>query len=131
MIFVDTGAWFARYVVEDMDHPAAVAWFKAPPDRLLTTDYIVDELLTLLKMRGYAEVDYAVGAPLIAGVACRLIYVEPTDVERAWVVFSTYRDKGWSFTDCVSRVVIERMDIKTACAFDEHFRQFGDITVVP
>ena len=56
MIFVDTGAWFARYVVEDIDHPAAVAWFETPPDRLLTTDYVVDELLTLLKMRGYAEV---------------------------------------------------------------------------
>ena len=39
MIFVDTGAWYARYVVEDIDHPAAVAWFNAPPDRLVTSDY--------------------------------------------------------------------------------------------
>ena len=89
MIFVDTGASYARYVVEDIDHPAAVAWFNAPPDRLLTTDYIVDELLTLLKVRGYAEIAYTMGAPLIAGEACRLLHVEAKDVMRAWVVFST------------------------------------------
>ena len=131
MIFVDTGAWYARYVVEDIDHPAAVAWFNAPPDRLLTTDYVIDELLTLLKMRGYPEIAYTIGAPLIAGEVCKLQHVEPKDVMRAWVVFSTFRDKGWSFTDCVSRAVIERLNIKTVCAFDEHFRQFGNVSVVP
>jgi predicted nucleic acid-binding protein len=131
VIFVDTGAWFARYVIEDVDHAKAVAWFKAPPDRLLTTDYVVDELLTLLKMRGYADIAFTVGAPLLAGAACQLEYVTPTDVERAWAIFSTFRDKGWSFTDCVSRGVMERLDIKIACAFDEHFRQFGNVTVVP
>jgi len=52
-------------------------------------------------------------------------------VAQAWQVFATYRDKGWSFTDCVSRVVIERLGIATAFAFDVHFRQFGTLTVVP
>ena len=41
------------------------------------------------------------------------------------------RDKEWSFTDCVSRAVIERLGITTAVAFDEHFRQFGTVIVVP
>jgi predicted nucleic acid-binding protein len=52
-------------------------------------------------------------------------------VADAWRVFSTYRDKGWSFTDCVSRVVMERLGITTAAAFDEHFHQFGMVAVVP
>jgi predicted nucleic acid-binding protein len=52
-------------------------------------------------------------------------------VERAWVFFSTFQDKGWSFTVCVSRVVMERLSIATACAFDVHFRQFGTVAVVP
>jgi predicted nucleic acid-binding protein len=58
VIFVDTGAWFARYVVEDADHAKATAWFAHAPDRLLTTDYVVDELLTLLKVRGYPDVSF-------------------------------------------------------------------------
>lgn len=131
MIFVDTGAWYARYIADDIDHAAALAWFANPPDRLLTTDYVLDELLTLLKQRGYADIAFAAGAPLISGAACQIEYVEPADIERAWIVFSTFRDKGWSFTDCTSRVVMERLKINTACTFDQHFREFGDFTIVP
>ena len=131
MIFVDTGAWYARYVADDVDHESAVQWFASVPDRLVTTDYVVDELLSLLKARGYSDIALAIGAPLIAGSACRLEYVEPPDVARAWIVFATYRDKEWSFTDCVSRVVMERLGVTTACAFDRHFREFGTVMVVP
>ncbi len=52
-------------------------------------------------------------------------------MKEAWKVFAAYQDKGWSFTDCVSRVVMERMGIVSAFAFDEHFRQFGTVHVVP
>jgi predicted nucleic acid-binding protein len=52
VIFVDTGAWFARFVPSDPDHPAARDWLDRDTKPLLTTDYIVDELLTLLKVRG-------------------------------------------------------------------------------
>ena len=131
MIFVDTGAWYARYVTEDVDHAAAVAWFANASDRLLTTDYVVDELLTLLKRRDYSDIAFAIGMPLIEGVACQLEYVRPDDVARAWIAFSTFRDKAWSFTDCISRVVMERLKIKTAFTFDHHFREFGNVTVVP
>jgi predicted nucleic acid-binding protein len=131
VIFVDTGAWFARYVVEDVDHALAVAWFSKPPDRLVTTDYVVDELLTLLKQRDCVDIALAVGAPLIEGAACRLEYLQPVDVARAWILFSTHRSHSWSFTDCTSRAVMERLGVKTACAFDQHFREFGTVTVVP
>lgn len=131
MIYVDTGAWFARYVTDDVDHPAAKRWFANVPDRLITTDYVVDELLTLLKVRGYSQIAYSVGEPLMSGAVCELEFVQPADIHAALKTFSTFRDKNWSFTDCVSRVVMERLAIITAAAFDEHFRQFGTITVVP
>lgn len=131
VIFVDTGAWFARYVQEDVDYRAATAWFSQIPDALATTDYVIDELLTLLKARGYANVAFAVGELLFSGVACHVEHVTSADVANAWGVFSAYRDKAWSFTDCVSRTVMKRLGIKIACAFDVHFRQFGDVQVVP
>lgn len=131
MIFVDTGAWFSRYVREDSDHAAAVAWFSSPGDILFTTDYIIDELLTLLKVRGHAEVAFAVGGAFLTGQACHLEFIQPVDVEKAWAIFSQRRDKGWSFTDCTSLAVMQRLNITTACAFDNHFRQFGNILVLP
>ena len=53
------------------------------------------------------------------------------DVFRAWQVYQDFEDKNWSFTDCVSRVVMERLGIQTAFALDDDFRQFGTVVVVP
>ncbi len=59
MIFVDTSAWYASVVPSDPNHAAAAAWLKENRLPLLTTDYVVDEILTLLKMRGRGEADAA------------------------------------------------------------------------
>jgi uncharacterized protein len=131
VIFVDTGAWYAWQVVQDADHPAAKNWFEHASGPLITTDYVIDELLTLLKARGHLEVAVDFGEWLLSERACTVEYVHRRDIARAWQVFSTYRDKGWSFTDCVSRAIIERLHISTAASFDDHFRQFGTLTVVP
>jgi predicted nucleic acid-binding protein len=131
VIFVDTGAWFAAFVPNDPDHHAADAWLEANRDPLVTTDYVVDELLTLLKMRGEYQRALLLGASLFAGDIATLVWVTPDDIRQAWTTFQRYQDKGWSFTDCVSRVVMQRLDIRTAFAFDADFRQFGTVTVVP
>ncbi|MGA2706280.1 MAG: PIN domain-containing protein [Isosphaeraceae bacterium] len=130
-IFVDTGAWFARFVPSDRDHSAAREWFEQNTYPLITTDYVIDEVLTVLKVRGEYQRALEVGPSLFNGDVCDLEWVTQADVRDAWKIFSTYRDKGWSFTDCVSRVVMERLLITTAVAFDEHFHQFGTVNVVP
>lgn len=48
MIFVDTGAWFAAIVPTDPNHERAAAFLAANREPLITTDYVVDETLTLL-----------------------------------------------------------------------------------
>lgn len=53
------------------------------------------------------------------------------DFTRAWRVFVQFSDKGWSFTDCTSKMIMERLSISTAFSFDEHFDQFGSIVRVP
>lgn len=93
-IFVDTGAWFARFVPSDPDHPAARDWFERNTRPLLTTDYVIDELLTVFKVRGEFPRALEVGPALFGGEVCRLEWVTQADVADAWRVFSTYRDKG-------------------------------------
>ena len=131
MIFVDTGAWFATFVPNDPDHAAADTWLGANVEPLVTTDYVVDELLTLLKIRGEFQRAMRIGASLFAGEIARIEWIMPDDVRQAWAIFQRYNDKDWSFTDCVSRVIMERLGIRTAFAFDDDFRQFGTMTVVP
>jgi predicted nucleic acid-binding protein len=131
LIFVDTGAWFAEFVPNDPDHAAADAWFLANSEPLVTTDFVLDELLTLLKIRGEYARALRLGEALRNGSIVQLEWVTRDDFDAAWTVFSTFRDKGWSFTDCTSRAVMQRLNIDTAFSFDAHFRQFGDINVVP
>jgi uncharacterized protein len=85
----------------------------------------------LLKIRGELERAIRLGEGILHGEAARLVWVTPADVEAAWRVFSRFRDKGWSFTDCTSRVLIERLSARAAFSFDDHFRQFGNVLVVP
>jgi uncharacterized protein len=131
VIFVDTGAWFATFVPSDSDHEAAKAWHTFNTEPLVTTDDVIDELLTLLRIRGEYQRALRLGQYLLREEICDLELVSPIDVQRAWHVFSTYQDKQWSFTDCVSHVVMGRLGLSTAFAFDEHFRQFGTVLVVP
>ena len=131
MIFVDTGAWFAAFVPNDADHEMARAWLATNTERLVTTDYVVDELLTLLKSRGEFQRAVRAGERIWQEEIVDLLWVSHDDVEEAWRVFRELQDKQWSFTDCVSRVVMQRLEVTHAFAFDEHFRQFGTVTVVP
>ncbi len=50
-VFVDTGAWFAYFVRRDPDHSSAREWARTNRQPLITSDYVIDELLTLLKVR--------------------------------------------------------------------------------
>ncbi len=131
MIFVDTGAWFASAVPDDARHVQAKRWLDSNSQPLLTTDYVVDETLTLLKARGFTSEAIEVGEMFFSGQLARLLYLTETDIQSAWSIFRRYRDKEWSFTDCTSKVIIERLGIQQAFAFDHHFRQFGSVTVVP
>src|SRR4051812_45450118 len=110
MIFVDTSAWFAISVPKDPNHHAAKRLLAATDSvHLVTTDYVLDEYLTLLKTRGQVQRLNQLGRQILEEVVCRIEWVTPSDVYKAWTIFDTYRDKGWSFTDCVSRAVMERL----------------------
>ncbi|HJH27476.1 MAG TPA: hypothetical protein C5S37_12125 [Methanophagales archaeon] len=57
----------------------------------------------------------------------KIVQVSREIEEKAWDIFERYDDKDFSFTDCVSFVVMREMGIKETFAFDEHFNQMGFI----
>jgi uncharacterized protein len=130
-VFVDTGAWFAYFVRRDPDHRAATEWMRRNRQPLVTMDYILDELLTLLKMHENYRVAVAAGEALREQRVARIEHVTIEDIARSWDVFRQYHDKDLSFTDCTSKVMMERLRLIYAFAFDNHFEQFGTVTRVP
>ena len=131
MIFVDAGAWFASTVPWDANHAAAVKWLSHNHESLVTTDYIVDETLTLLRIRKEPGRALAFGQQIFAGKLADRHFLQEPDLRDAWQIFEKFADKEWSFTDCTSKVVIEKLGLSTAFAFDQHFRQFGSVVIVP
>jgi len=131
MIFVDTGAWYASLVPTDPDHATAVQWLATNHSPLLTTDYVIDETLTLLRARGERKRALLVGTRFFRHDLAEIHKITSADLTLAWETFEQFDDKGWSFTDCTSKVVMEQLGIKLAFAFDHHFHQFGTVQVVP
>lgn len=130
MIFVDTSAWFALMDRSCVEHSIARKFAADVQDLFVTTDYILAESLTLLRARRRHEEAIELGERLLSGRLARLIWVTADDVQKAWILFQ-YRDKAWSFVDCVSFVVAQRLGIRDAFAFDDHFRQPGTLFVHP
>jgi len=131
MIFADTGALFAFIMPDDEHHEEARQWVRQNQLPLITTDYIIDETLTLLRMRSQYTRAIDFGDLIFSGQVTQIYYLAEDDILAAWQVFRTYNDKEWSFTDCTSKVVIERLGLTHAFAFDRHFHQFGTVAVVP
>lgn len=129
-MFVDTGAWYAASVPSDRDHVAAVSFLRTNTEPLVTSDYIYSELLTLFRARGHIDRarEWVTQAEQHR---CEIVRITEEDIRKATDVYFNYGDKLWSFTDCTSRVVLERLGIGRAFAFDDHFRQFGTVVVVP
>lgn len=109
----------------------AISWLDGNSETLFTTDYIVDETLTLLRARNEHRRALSLGESLFGDTLSIVYRLSSLDLRKAWEVFRDFNDKDWSFTDCTSKVVMESLEIDTALAFDHHFKQFGTITVIP
>src|ERR1700752_4045112 len=131
MILVDTSIWYAAYVPEDPDHQIARDALLNAGSNLITTDYVVDELLTLLVARKHCEIAVRNGNDFWNEAVSALLWVGLQDVAAGWHVFTSFEDKNWSFTDCDSYAVMQRPGIREALALDDHFKQFGFVSVRP
>lgn len=129
-IFVDTGAWFASLVPADRNHLKVVAFLQHNPLPLVTTDYIIDETLTLLRARGEAAKAVRLGRQLMDLQIANVVHVTPQIFSKAWELFRDQPARWWSFTDCTSKVVMDERHLRQALSLDRHFAEFGVIDVL-
>ena len=129
-ILVDTGAWYAYMDEDDPDHQRVAGVLEANYPCLLTTDFIADETLTLLRYRAGRQAAVRFGELLFSGQLCRLEYISKADQQKAWALFLKYHDHCFSFTDCTSFIVAQRLRVDTTVAIDRDFRAYG-LTCLP
>lgn len=121
-IFVDTGAWYALVDKKDPDHRAAASFLRSNKIPLLTTNFIFDETVTLLRRRLGWMIAGHFGKRLKDSRLTTLVAVRRENEERAWELFLKFEDQEFSYTDCTSFAVMEALKIDTAFSFDHHFQ---------
>lgn len=94
-------------------------------DGLVSTDFVMDETLTLLRSRLGIEAARRWWELVDVSPRLRWEWIDPVRAEKARRWFFTWRDKDFSFTDCTSFVVMRELRLTTALATDGHFRQAG------
>lgn len=127
-VFVDTSAFAALENRRDTKHESAVREYRRlvrRRDQLVTSDYVFDEVITLLKVRAGAQVALAWGRRMLASSLFDLLVVDRALLEDAMDVFAGALDQPFSFTDCSSFALMRNRSIDAAFAFDEDFRRFG------
>ena len=128
-VFVDTGGWFAAVARRDSAHPLAATFLRQWTGPLITTDYVLDETLTLIQ----AKIDHTTAVRLLDSLrsspSVSIEFLPPAEVRRAWQLFRDRPDQGWSLTDCSSFVFMESRQLTHVLAFDRHFRQAGYLLV--
>jgi predicted nucleic acid-binding protein len=86
MIFVDTGVWYSLLVPTDPNHQKTAKWFDSVAQPIVTSDYVVDETLTLLLMRGERSKAIAFGTLVIVGSTAILHKLSEDQFHRSWLL---------------------------------------------
>jgi len=129
-VFADTSAWFAIKDADDANHILALDFIQQHP-LLITTNFVIDETITLVRSHLGHRDAVDIGERLWRGEMATVVWVTREDEQAAWELFKRYDDKKFSFTDCTSFVVMRRLGLLYAFTFDEDFEQTGEFVRVP
>ncbi len=127
-MFIDTSGFFALLSTADPAHGQArlqMSRFAQARKRALTTDHVLDETFTLLKVRGLAHRCAAFEQMLKTSRSLRVSWTDPDLFTAATDLFLARLDQGFSLTDCVSFVVMQRAGLREALTTDHHFKIAG------
>lgn len=131
-LFIDTWGWLVLADRRDPAHRKVRRFyqtFRRRQGRCFTSDYVLDELITLLFRRAPivpARVFVESIFEAIEADALALELVTEERFQRAWSSRIRYGDKPLiSFTDLTSIVVMAEVGITEILSEDRHFEQVG------
>ncbi len=130
-IIADTSGLYALIDRTDPHHVQAAAFLKsqAPAGKLLISNHVFDETMTLVKARLGAHVALQLGIKLRNSRFVEMVIFSGAEEQEVWRIFSQYTDKKWSYTDCACLALAKQREIQQAFTYDHHFTQMGLIAI--
>jgi predicted nucleic acid-binding protein len=129
-VFVDTGIFYAHHDTDASRHGLAVTALvrvlrSAEHGRVMTSDYVYDEVVTLTYRRTGTVADAVEVGRRIRGDgypdAIEVLYSSPALFDAAVETYETYADHELSFTDAMTVAMVEHHDIDAVLSFDDDF----------
>ncbi len=129
-VFADTYYYLALASKSDAGHECAAAFSRTYHGHVLTTPWVLTEVGDALASPDQRHVFVAMLAGL-ANDADTTVAVPTSELFDAGCdLYSQRPDKGWSLTDCISFVIMERQGISEALTADHHFEQAGFVALL-
>ena len=133
-VFVDTSGWASFFLENDRHHAKAVLFltqWKQQNRRIVTTNYVLSELIVLLGSRGQQR---SVVLNHIEAIRSddqvEIVHIDESLDAKAWRFLENRLDKEWSLVDAVSFVVMGDRGMTEALATDHHFEQAGFVRLL-
>jgi predicted nucleic acid-binding protein len=135
VIYVDTSFLYPLFNVEDDDHARVREVFESYRGRrlaelLVTIPQVIFETITLIRMtqrQGRPDTETRhrqavhAGERLLSGRLARVHRPSEEDERAAFDYFKRHRDQEYSMVDCLSFVVMDKLEITEALAVDSDF----------
>ena len=100
------------------------AWLRSGGN-FVSTDYVIDETLTLIRMRLGLGAAARWWEQIDASSRLRWEWITPARAEKARRWFFDWNDNAFSFTDCTSFVVMEELRLRRVLTTDRNFVRAG------
>lgn len=127
-VFVDTSGLYALVDKKDASFGAAkdeVERVTRAGQRLVVSDYVVDEAVTLAKARSGARVALRILDLIEQSAGIRVERIDAGRFDEAKAFFRRHADHDYSFTHCSSFVVMRELGLRQALTSDRHFSEAG------
>ncbi len=132
-IFVDTSGIYSVLVKNDDQHVRAAQILKTAEHgkrQFVTTDYVLDEAVTLLIARGHRSLVAPLLTATLESDACRIEWTDSDRFSQTSDFLLKRLDHSWSFTDCLSFVVMKQLRLREALTKDHHFEEAGFVPLL-
>jgi uncharacterized protein len=124
MRFADTSFWVALAARRDGHHRDASALWSSETRAVVVSNHVAGETWTFLRRRAGQAVAMQALA-VFRSNRVTLIHVSERDEEEAWNWLRRHDERMYSFVDATSFVVMRRLRIREALAFDSDFAAAG------
>jgi predicted nucleic acid-binding protein len=124
-VFVDTGYILALVNENDQHHAEALVLSERfDGQSVVVTDAVLLEIGNALS-RMARDAAVQIIQDLRQSPGATVVHLTPELFESAFSLYRRHTDKQWGLVDCLSFIVMRRMGLTTALAFDQHFVQAG------